>query len=125
MLLKKQPYFARAELAALAALEQQADQLVFASGSPLVGTGTTSERFLILTAGRAVVETRGRSAWIGAGDQLAMPEALAGAPVGFTAVAEGTVLALGCSATVLVDLVEDYPSMGLGLLRTLAHEARG
>jgi CRP-like cAMP-binding protein len=125
LLLKKQPYFARAELAALAALEQQADRLEFASGSPLVATGSTPERFLILTAGTAVVEARGRSAWTEAGDQLAIPEALAGAPVGFTAVAEGAVSALACSASALVDLVEDYPSFGLGLLRTLAHQSRG
>jgi CRP-like cAMP-binding protein len=54
-----------------------------------------------------------------------MPEALAGAPVSFTAVANGPVAALGCSPGALVDLVEDYPSLGLGLLRTLAHRARG
>jgi CRP-like cAMP-binding protein len=125
LLLRKQPYFDRAELGALAALAQQADRLVFAGGSSLVSTGSATERFLILTAGRAVVETRGRSARIGSGDQLAIPEALAGVPVGITAIAEGTVSALGCSASTLVDLVEDYPSLGLGLLHTLAHQARG
>jgi CRP-like cAMP-binding protein len=125
LLLKKQPYFARAELAALAALAEQADRLVFASGSELISTGSTAERFLILTAGSALMEIRGRSVRVRAGEQLAMPEALASVAVDFTAVAESNVSALGCSATALVDLVEDYPSLGLGLLRTLAHQAHG
>jgi CRP-like cAMP-binding protein len=125
LLLKRQPYFARAELAALAALAEQADRLVFASGSELISTGSTPERFLILTAGSALMEVRGRSVRVGAGEQLAMPETLANAAVDFTAVAESNVSALGCSATALVDLVEDYPSLGLGLLRTFAHQAHG
>jgi CRP-like cAMP-binding protein len=125
LLLKKQPHFARAELAPLAALAEQADRLAFASGSPLVSTGSASERFLILTAGRAVIELPGGSILVGAGAELGIREALAGVPAGFTAVADGAVSALGCSASALVDLVEDYSSFGLGLLHALAHEARG
>jgi CRP-like cAMP-binding protein len=125
LLLKKQTYFARAELAALAALAQQADRLVFPSGSELLAAGGVPDRFLILTSGSAVTESRARSARAGAGDQLGMPEALAGVPLDFTAVADDPVAALGCSADALVDLVEDYPSLGLCLLRTLAHQARG
>jgi CRP-like cAMP-binding protein len=125
LLLKKQPHFARAELAPLAALAQQADRLEFASGSPLVSTGSASERFLILTAGRAILELPGGPVLVGAGAQLGIREALASVPAGFTAVADGAVSALGCSASALVDLVEDYSSFGLGLLHSLAHEARG
>jgi CRP-like cAMP-binding protein len=125
LLLKKQPYFARAEIAALAALGQQAERLVFNSGSPLLSTGTVPDRFLILTAGSVITEPRRGSAVLGPGDQLGMLEALGTVPVGFTATAVGAVAALCCSANSLVDLIEDYPSLGLGLLRALAHDARG
>jgi CRP-like cAMP-binding protein len=125
LLLKRQPYLARAEIAALAALGQQAERVAFPSGSPLISTGTVPERFLLITAGSVVVEPRRRSVALGPGDQLGMLEALAAVPVSFTAIADGPVSTLCCSASSLVDLVEDYPSLGLGLLHALAHDARG
>jgi CRP-like cAMP-binding protein len=98
---------------------------VFASGSSLVSTGSAPERFLVLTSGSVIEEGFRGSTRLGPGDQLGMLEALAGVAVGFTATADGAVSALGCSASLLVDLVEDYPSLGLCLLHALAHEARG
>jgi CRP-like cAMP-binding protein len=121
--LKAMPYFARAELAALAALVERSEQLSFEPGSPLFVPDQVPERFLVVTSGWVTVESARDS--FPAGDALGLVEALAVEPVGFAATARERVSAVSIATSLLLDVVEDYPSLALGLLRELARRAVG
>jgi CRP-like cAMP-binding protein len=121
--LKAMPYFARAELAALAALVERSEQLSFEPGSSLLVPGVVPERFLVMTSGSVAVEAALDS--FRAGDALGLVEGLALEPVGFAATARERVSAVSIATSLLLDLVEDYPSLGLGLLRELARRSVG
>jgi CRP/FNR family transcriptional regulator, cyclic AMP receptor protein len=121
LVLKAVPYFARAELAALAALVEGADQVSLAVGSSLFTGQAAPERFLVVTSGCVSVDAALDS--FRAGDALALVESVAVEPIGFTAVAQSPVRAVSIPTSLLLDLVEDYPGLGLGLLRAFARRA--
>jgi CRP-like cAMP-binding protein len=119
--LKSTPHLARAELAALAALAEGSEERAFDADAALLAQAVVPERFLVVRAGGVTIGAAPNS--FREGDAVGLVEALAGAPVAFVATARGPVHALSVATSLLLDLVEDYPSLGLGLLRTLARRA--
>ena len=122
LLLQKEAHFRRCEIAPLATLAEGATEFVLGPGEAIFPAGATTDFFVLLVSGRAVVRTPSGSYRVGAGDELGMCEALAGEMHWSSATAGTTLRGLRVATSSLIDVIEDYPSFGLGLLRSLAHE---
>ena len=122
LLLQEDVHFRRCEIAPLATLAEGATEFVLGPGEPLFPAGAAADHFVVLASGRAVVRTHSRSFRVGAGEEFGMYEALAGETHWPSATAGTTLRGLRIAASSLIDVIEDYPSFGLGLLRALAHE---
>jgi CRP-like cAMP-binding protein len=122
LLLQKEVHFRRCEIAPPATLAEGATEFVLGPGELLFPAGAAADCFVLLVTGRAVVRTPSTSFRVSAGEELGMYEALAGETHWSSATAGTTLRGLRIAASSLIDVVEDYPSFGLGLLRALAHE---
>jgi len=122
LLLQRSAPFSRCEIAPLATLVEAATEFSLVPDAPLFPAGTSADSFVVLANGTAVVRSRNGPLRAGAGDVLGMAESLAGQADWPLATAETTLRGLRIAAGSLIDVIEDYPSFGLGLLRALAHE---
>jgi CRP-like cAMP-binding protein len=124
LVLKECARFARAELAALAALAEGAVEFELAAGVPLFDAEDPADHFVVLTAGNVRVEAPDGSYCANPAEDVGMIEALAG-EAWPSASAETPMRGLRIGAVLLIDTLEDYPGLGLGLLRALAREVDG
>jgi CRP-like cAMP-binding protein len=122
LLFQEDVHFRRSEIAPLATLSEAATDFALGPGELLFPAGATTDTFVLLVSGHVVVRTESGSFKVGGGEEIGMCEALAG-EAAWTSVTAGTALrGLRITAGSLIDVIEDYPSFGLGLLRALAHE---
>jgi len=122
LLLEECDHLRHCEIAALATLAEGATHVVLPRGAPLFPTGKPADHFVVVASGHAILETPAGPRRVSAGAELGMIEALAGETISTSANAETTLQALRIAGSSLIDVVEDYPSSALGLLRALAQE---
>jgi CRP-like cAMP-binding protein len=120
LLMQRTLDFGVARMDVLAELAQQAEPFTRRLGSPLFRKGDASERFLVLASGSAHCSIENESTIVRAPVALGVLEVVGGVDCRFTATAASEVQGLDVPGALLLDLLEDYPQLGLDLLRAIA-----
>ncbi len=106
---------------ALADLARDMTSIEIPRGAEVWPIGIPSPYSLLLYGGLIRCETtKGQTFSFGPDSVVGGIDSLAAEPRWFRAVAETDVVALRSDATHLMDVIEDYPEMGLGILRAAA-----
>jgi CRP-like cAMP-binding protein len=111
--------YGRARVEALAELGRLTTEVRVPAGSQLFAAGDPSSNMLLLWSGVVTGETReGQRFRFGPESVVGGIDAIAGVPRWYTATAETDVVALRSDVSHLIDVIEDNPDMGLGMLRS-------
>ncbi len=119
--LRQHVLFARGALQPLAAIAHDAEEVSWLPGAVIARAGDLAQGTTILLDGavRALEDGKPATA-LGPGDTIGALETLAGAAFTRTLEAASPVHALVCPAASMVDVLEDYPELGLLIIGTLA-----
>lgn len=114
--------FSDCNLDALLELARNAEEQVLPEHAPAWQAGDQAGHFFLVTSGslRARMGSSGRELLFGPGFTVGMPEAVGGFRRPYDLVPERETVVLRLAADLLLDLLEDYPEMGVDVTAALS-----
>jgi CRP-like cAMP-binding protein len=112
--------YGKAKIEAIAELAREAEEIRVPAGTTLWQAGDPSSYSLLVVAGEVTCEAPdGQHFVLGHDSQVGGIDSIAGLPRWYSAVSATEVVALRSEVTHLLDVIEDYPDMGLEMLRVV------
>jgi CRP-like cAMP-binding protein len=112
--------YGKAKIEAIAELAREAEEVNVPAGTVLWQAGEPARYSLLVVAGEVQCEAPdGQRFILGDDSQVGGIDSIAGVPRWYNAVALTEVVALRSEVTHLLDVIEDYPDMGLEMLRVV------